>query len=577
MAGGAAGADVLGQFTTLTTVGVVGGLSDAQLLQRFLGTRDGAGQAAFAALVERHGPMVLRVCLQVLGNPHDAQDAFQATFLVLARRAGSVRRADSVASWLHGVALRVAARARADAARRRAHERRGAATRAAEPAPEAGEPASWAGLHAEVARLPARYREPVVLCYLEGLTTEAAAVRIGCPRGTVLSRLSRARARLRGPLARRGLAPAGAMLASGLAADAAAALPASRVEATVRAALGFAGRRTAETASASAAATTLARGVLHAMTIFRFKVFGTATLAGALALGGVQTFGQFGGIGGGSAPEAPRAEPKDDDRQDTLRRKADKIQAELIASVRRTAELRKLLEDVRAELNAPRVPPTATATTEATEPGARTLGHMRPGDSQGVPGEPRVTRFDNLIIATSPEGERIAIHNRDTGVTSSLRLPASKEAPLEVTPVFGTTVLALSLKGQKITKVAAANAIEGRWYTQELREPAESEAVPTVRGDVVVYGLGRYAYAFSPQARRWDVVELPPGVKAEPLWDDYKFTPSVKGAPIISSGKVTVKGGGHIFTFNSQTGKWIDFDLNAILKTPADEDSKSEK
>src|SRR4051812_28572869 len=198
MAGGSPGTDLLNQLDTLSRVGVVGNLSDGQLLQRLVTGDDAAAQGIFTVLVERHGPMVLSVCRQVLGDPHDAQDAFQATFLVLARKAGAIRKADSAASWLYGVALRVAVRAKADASRRRAHERRGGALKAAEAARGGDPPGSWPELHEEIARLPAHYREPVVLCYLEGLSTEVAAERLGCPRGTVLSRLARARERLRG-------------------------------------------------------------------------------------------------------------------------------------------------------------------------------------------------------------------------------------------------------------------------------------------------------------------------------------------------------------------------------------------
>ena len=147
-------------------------------------------EAAFEALVTRHGPMVLDVCGHIVCDSHDAQDAFQATFLVLAARAGSIRRRDALAGWLMGVARRVALRSRADAARRRLHERRAAEKQAER---DGDPPASWPELHEEIDRLPVRYREPVVLCYLEGVTTEAAALRLGCPHGTVLSRLSRAR------------------------------------------------------------------------------------------------------------------------------------------------------------------------------------------------------------------------------------------------------------------------------------------------------------------------------------------------------------------------------------------------
>ncbi len=136
-------------------------------------------------------------CRQILGDSHDAEDAFQATFLILARKAGSVRKVESVAGWLHGVALRVAARTRANAARRKSYEQRAAAMKATESGGDERAPNPAPSCTRKSPGLPHRYREPVVLCYLEGLSTEAAAVRIGCPRGTVLSRLSRARDRLR--------------------------------------------------------------------------------------------------------------------------------------------------------------------------------------------------------------------------------------------------------------------------------------------------------------------------------------------------------------------------------------------
>ena len=170
------------QLKTLFELGAVGDIPDGDLLGRFTTTRNAQAQAAFTVLVERHGAMVLRVCRQILGNSHDAEDVFQATFLVLALRAGSVRRVDSVASWLHGVAHRVATRARSDADRRKRYERRFAASRYTRLGGEVGEPESWAELHEEISRLPRHYRVPVILCYLEGLTTEEAAQRSVAPR-----------------------------------------------------------------------------------------------------------------------------------------------------------------------------------------------------------------------------------------------------------------------------------------------------------------------------------------------------------------------------------------------------------
>lgn len=211
MASGLVTAELRNQLHVLAGIGVVGDLPDSRLLGLVLGGHDVKSKAAFTALMQRHGPMVLGICRHVLGDTQDAEDAFQATFLVLARKAGSVRKADSLASWLHGVALRVSARTRVNTARRRSSERQAAAMRTTSAQNPDAIDQSWPELHEEIARLPGRYREPVVLCYLQGLTTEAAADRLRCPRGTILSRLSRARDRLRERLKRRGLAPMGVL------------------------------------------------------------------------------------------------------------------------------------------------------------------------------------------------------------------------------------------------------------------------------------------------------------------------------------------------------------------------------
>jgi RNA polymerase sigma factor (sigma-70 family) len=163
-----------GQVHRALDAGAAGGLSDRELLERFTDRGGEAAEAAFAALVERHGPMVLRACRSTLRDPHDAQDAFQATFLLLARRAGSLWVRDSLGPWLHSVACRVSAGARTAEARRRAFEQRAARRPALRPGEEARDDLGPA-LHEEVERLPERLRAPVVLCYLEGLTHEQAA------------------------------------------------------------------------------------------------------------------------------------------------------------------------------------------------------------------------------------------------------------------------------------------------------------------------------------------------------------------------------------------------------------------
>ncbi|WP_154673861.1 RNA polymerase sigma factor, partial [Singulisphaera acidiphila] len=164
----------------LFNVGTVAGLSDGELLDRFTARRGESAELAFAALVERHGPMVLRVCRKVLHDSDDAADAFQATFLVLARKAGSIHRRSSLGAYLHGVALRVANCNRLAVVRRRRHERtyaeKAGTAYQAKPPDDLGRV-----LHEELGRLPERFRGVAVLCDLEGKTYVEAAGLLGCP------------------------------------------------------------------------------------------------------------------------------------------------------------------------------------------------------------------------------------------------------------------------------------------------------------------------------------------------------------------------------------------------------------
>jgi RNA polymerase sigma factor (sigma-70 family) len=184
--------------------------TDEDLLDVFLSGAGIESQEAFSSLVARHGPMVLGTCRHVLGEHHDAEDAFQATFLVLARKGATIRNRRVLAGWLHEVAHRIAVKARAGAVRRRDLEKSRAQMSA--PAIERDSQdhtAAWNELrpllHAEVERLPERYRTPVILSYLEGKTNEEVAALLGWPVGTVKGRLSRARDLLRSRLVRRGL------------------------------------------------------------------------------------------------------------------------------------------------------------------------------------------------------------------------------------------------------------------------------------------------------------------------------------------------------------------------------------
>jgi RNA polymerase sigma factor (sigma-70 family) len=258
-----------------------GGDPDRLLLARFVDEADGS---AFQVLVRRYGPLVLGVCARVLGSEHDAEDAFQATFLVLACKAGSLRAPESLGPWLHGVAYRTALKAKARALRRRRIEEP-LADLAAPPAPDdLLRHEVRVVLDEEVSRLPERYRAPVVLCYLEGRTNEEAARLLGCPPGTVYSRLAAARDRLRRRLGRRGLAPSAGVLVAALSGGTASAVSASAVVVTSQAALAFAAGPAAAAGTTPAAAAALAEGVLRAMFFTKLKIAAAAVLAVGVAV-----------------------------------------------------------------------------------------------------------------------------------------------------------------------------------------------------------------------------------------------------------------------------------------------------
>lgn len=257
--------------------GPVAGEPDAALLDRFRAGEPGVAEAAFAVLVERHAAMVRRTCRRVTGDHHDAEDAAQAAFLLLARSARSIRAGDSLAGWLHGTARRLAARVVADAARRRRRERR-----SVELAPRSAEGLArvdpWAEVHEAVDRLPERYRLPILLCHFEGLSYAEAADRLACPVRTVQTRLARGRARMRGHLKRRGVD-----LAPGLAALARPADPALPAWAA-RVARAVVRSRAGDPSLLSPTTLALASGALRSMRLTRILIGSIA--AATVALGG---------------------------------------------------------------------------------------------------------------------------------------------------------------------------------------------------------------------------------------------------------------------------------------------------
>ena len=274
-------------FEALFSAGATGGLSDAQLLDRFVSQRE---EVIFEAIIQRHGPMVWGVCRRVLRDHHDAEDAFQATFLVLARKAASVMPREKLGNWLYGVAYQTAMKARATTSTRRAREKQ---------VPDMPEPEGGREDHRddllplldqELSRLPEKYHIPIILCDLGGKTHKQAAEQLGWPIGTVSGRLSRARSMLAERLTRRGVTRAGGSLVVLLSqGSASASVPLSLITSTTRAAMKFAAGQ-AVTGVVSAKVATLTEGVLKAMLMTKLKI-ATAVLMVALAAAGTRSFG----------------------------------------------------------------------------------------------------------------------------------------------------------------------------------------------------------------------------------------------------------------------------------------------
>ncbi len=301
---------VLRHVQRLFQGGSVSGLTEGQLLERFASTRD---EMAFGALLARHGPMVLGVCRGVLDDPNDVDDAFQATFLVLVKKAGALRDADRLAQWLYGVARRVALRARSNATRRKARER--------PDAEETIDPHATLGaelrelqtlIREEVDRLSGNDRMAVVLCYLEGLTHEEAADRLGWPVGTVKGRLSRARGKLRTRLTRRGVALPAVAAGSTLGGGASAAIPPALIRSTTLAATQLASAKSITAGIVSAHAILLMEGVIGTMFTTKLKIAATALVATcAVAVPGAMAYQQQ----GSKATTAPTSQPESSPRR----------------------------------------------------------------------------------------------------------------------------------------------------------------------------------------------------------------------------------------------------------------------
>ncbi len=593
---------VLDQLDRLFNRGTVASLGEGALLERYVTDGD---EAAFAALVARHGPMVLGICRRVLRDERDVEDAFQATFLVLVRRAGAIRDGDLIGRWLHGVAHRVAVRARAHSARRFVHEQS-----VAEPIEgEHGVPASAdaerrelaAIVDEEVTRLPSTLRAPVVLCYLEGMSHDEAASRLRWPVGTVRSRMSRARDVLRHRLARRGITVDGAAIVASLAR-----LPVSPewIDTTVRGSLNFATHPATTAANiASARSVALARRVLQTMTIAKLSYLGATGIAIALALGGARTLA-FQGHGAakaiGSDAAAARkserpatessksvtADPRTDDERiaaeiAAMQLRIDQLTTE-IASLRDRLVLRRdRLDAIRRERQPAGARPASTPPPTAAKKNRGATDSERPQYIYLAQGGQ-----EGRIIVVSPDGSRIATHDPKTGKSTPLNLPAVKGVrrevifqqdsprtqafqqdsprtqawqrtqqpfPTHVKYTYHPRFFALDLdRDNKVTRVAAFTVVDGAWIGQDVPEPVDRSSVKVFMGHV--FGIGHRIYALSETAKRWGALDLPPATDAAPY---YLF------------GALMIEKEGRLYRFDDQAGTWNDLYDQAFGAEPA--------
>ena len=535
---------ILTQIDRLFDGGSVVGLSEGALLDRFVGHRD---EAAFEAIVARHGPMVLGVCRRALRDSGDVEDAFQATFLILVKKAGQIRDRDGLVPWLYGVARRVATRARTDAAKRRDRERAGATVEAESAPPDADRREFRAVIDEELNRLPEKYRTPILLCYLEGLTHEEAAAQLRWPVGTVRSRMAWARDRLRDRLTRRGLALPALLAGTAAASEAgASAVPSPLFTSTIQAAMALAAANGSTTAIVSATVASLTLGGLQTMSGTSLKMVAATFVVACGVTGGVAVVAR--------PPDGP---VKDADREPRIKtvderfvsqgldrvRMLDRNIQELETSISEQKEdRRKLLlgiQNVRTGL-----PVGSAKTPAAEEPAAKVvdgeiaiIDQLRAIDSEVDDLRRKMdganTRRDDLMKRlqmqrTSPRPEVSPPAPATTPPIPSG--PAAGNNPLPVDPATPPALTKMS------TKVANRKAVENR---SPIRE--RPLIVSTPDGNrVAIYREG------SPIA----VYRAPGGVKIKPLTNDYVVALVIEGKSISQ-----------LAAYSEQKGRWFIHDL----------------
>lgn len=608
--------------------GTVTGLDEAELLDRFSAERD---EAAFAALVSRHGPMVLGVCRRILRDERDVEDAFQATFLILVRRAGEIRDGRFIGRWLHGVAHRVAVRSRARAATRSVRERPvvGDFVSSARTPSQAGVASELnTVLDEELLRLPATLRTPMVLCYLEGLTHDQAACRLGWPVGTVRSRMARARDILRRRLSRRGFTSGGFLLPGSLAGNV---VPPSLLDCTIKLSMSIIKTGSSATAGSLAVAG-LAQEVLHAMTITKLTVLGATGLTCVLALGGPTLARQFiatdntviqadasgrtsqvaKGITGSTNPintrsgagssdaktpsltyesseqsrvqESERSTLTDQTKPD-LRLAGQKIPTQQPSvGDRELEELKEQVAKLQAQIkrltdeqkqktdNLAAKPPQVDPAPKVDRRNMTVSPDAKKGQES-----PRIWQVPGmgLIGATSLAGDRISIHNPKTGRTQILSLFDSPEPRHKITPVFPggkeNHTVPLVIAGPAIKKVAVYWAANSDFVTPKddgWKVQDLREPLDGKLEPIVTNNIVVYAagrHIYAFNPRKHS-------------WEVLTLPPgpSTEGRIQVRDSFVSIEDNGHLYMFPDDRGKWSDLDTETLLES-ADGEPKEQR
>jgi RNA polymerase sigma factor (sigma-70 family) len=570
---------VSGQIQRLFSRGTVSGLSEGQLLARFVGERD---EVAFEAIVSRHGPMVLGICRRLLEDPHDVEDAFQATFLVLVRKARELRDRDLLANWLYGVALRVATRSRRDRSLRRIRERTDIEKDEVIPPDDLDRRELDSVIDAEVARLPVRFRTPIVLCYFEGLTHDQAAERMNCPVGTVRSRMSKGRELLRSRLSRRGLAPTPALLAIGPIAGIAPSVPPALIFKTIAAATSVAAGRSMVAGIVSTSAIALTQGVLRTMSISRWTTLAAAFMVLGTLGGGIGVAARQQGPEPVKEVKSPPTQSPTESARKVSRsgevtaavvgpespanpaRKALKTAEEELAKyekqlnmsqaeiLRLNAEIALLKTRIKALES-----PDNRASIRSVQPAAG-VGPKRPDPGEGpgveandVSSPDFITSSPGVIVSQSARNDRVVILATSTGTARSYRPPQGMKA-LNVT-IWQPYVLIAS-NGPATAQLAAYDLKHDKWTTADLGgrsqdlialisiippQPGNTLVAPSFQGS----SLTQLA-VFDSTHFRWSVQDL-----VEPS-DKKSAQPYFKGNVAI------YVLGRKIYAYSTQAGRW---------------------